>query len=395
MMVSKKIPKVYVSDMALITPLGFSVRQNMEMLKSGVGTIQRYQNIDLLPEPFYASGISELWLERLCQPFGLSGDFTKFEKMVLLMFETIRSSTQIPLASKSTLVLLATAKGNISLLDPENKDTMDVERASLWHTAGMLQEYGELSNRPSIVCNACISGLLAIVMGKRLIEIGRYENVLVIGAEVLSKFVLSGFMALQAMSPLPCKPFDIDRQGLSPGEAAGAMLITRREPPLSTGAKTICISGGASSHDAHHISAPSRTGEGLVNAIKQAILEAGLNDINLLGFISAHGTGTVFNDAMEAFALKRLNLIEIPVHSLKGFWGHTFGAAGLIEAIVSVEALAMDLILPTCGFEQASHDVDLRISKSVGYGKSLLNCLKIASGFGGCNAAVIFSCHKT
>jgi 3-oxoacyl-[acyl-carrier-protein] synthase-1 len=145
---------------------------------------------------------------------------------------------------------------------------------------------------------------------------------------------------------------------------------------------------GATSNDANHISAPSRTGNELAYIIKKAIEDSGLtsNDIDL---VSAHGTATLYNDEMEAKAINGAGLGAVPTNSLKGYYGHTLGAAGLIETIISIRSLQEGIILPTKGFEVSDPSAQLTVADSL-ISRPLQNCIKTASGFGGCNAAMLF-----
>ena len=151
----------------------------------------------------------------------------------------------------------------------------------------------------------------------------------------------------------------------------------------------IKVLSGAVSNDANHISAPSRTGEELCEAIERTLDIAGLKteDIDL---ISAHGTATSYNDEMEAKAIALAGLNTVPANSLKGYYGHTLGAAGLIESIISIQSLKQNLILPTLGFEIMGVSNPINICTQL-TSKRMKTCLKTASGFGGCNAAVLFS----
>ena len=127
------------------------------------------------------------------------------------------------------------------------------------------------------------------------------------------------------MSDSPCKPYSKNRSGVSLGEATAAVLVS-----CSNESAKIKIIGDGAINDANHISGPSRTGEGLFRSIESALTEAKIN-ANQIDYISAHGTATPFNDEMEAFAFNRLGLEKVPVNSLKGFYGHTLGASGLLE----------------------------------------------------------------
>jgi 3-oxoacyl-[acyl-carrier-protein] synthase-1 len=137
------------------------------------------------------------------------------------------------------------------------------------------------------------------------------------------------------------------------------------------------------------ITFPSRTGEELSQVINKVIHDASVsaNDIN---FISAHGTATIYNDEMEAKAFSLANLQGVPVNSLKAYYGHTLGAAGLIESIITIQSMKKNIVLPSKGFQQKGVTTGINICNTLQH-VSLKNCLKTASGFGGCNAAVVFS----
>jgi 3-oxoacyl-[acyl-carrier-protein] synthase-1 len=205
----------------------------------------------------------------------------------------------------------------------------------------------------------------------------------VTGGDILSKFIVSGFQSFKAISPTRCRPFDISRDGLSLGEGAGTIILgTTGENKLP--ANSIVIKGGATSNDANHISGPSRTGEGLFRAINNTL--KGQSTYNI-AFINAHGTATPFNDEMEAVALSRANLEEIPVNSFKGYFGHTLGAAGLIETIVCAHSLTDSQFVQSLGFKTLGVSKNIKvISKPAKFQGT--ECLKMASGFGGCNAVV-------
>jgi 3-oxoacyl-[acyl-carrier-protein] synthase-1 len=206
----------------------------------------------------------------------------------------------------------------------------------------------------------------------------------VAGADLITQFVLSGFQSFHAVSDTPCKPFDAGRNGITLGEAAATIVLSTVKPPSKD---SIQLSGGAVSNDANHISGPSRTGQELHHAIEAAVKEAGIDKASI-DFISAHGTATVYNDEMEAKAITLSGLQQVPVNSLKGYYGHTLGAAGLIESVACVHSLQEDVILPTPGFEKPGTTQPLHVNDALQTG-TYRHCLKTASGFGGCNAAIV------
>jgi 3-oxoacyl-[acyl-carrier-protein] synthase-1 len=303
--------------------------------------------------------------------------------MVICSAKDALSRTALDISDEKTLFILSTTKGNIDLLNKSVNEGKSDDPVYLWQTASKIRHFLGLFNMPLIVSNACISGLMAIIVGARLIRTGRYEKVIVTGADLVTEFVLSGFNSFLSLSNGPCKPFDKNRQGLSLGEGAGTVILTSGVHAKNTSGK-IRVGNGFSSNDANHISGPSRTGEGLYMAIRKTLEKNKTN----VDFISAHGTATPFNDEMESVAITRANLQDIPVNSFKGYWGHTLGAAGVIESIAGAHSLISNRLMRTMGFSEpgTTHPlVVIDANRDV----KLNSFLKIASGFGGCNAALL------
>ncbi|MBQ9185136.1 MAG: 3-oxoacyl-ACP synthase [Bacteroidales bacterium] len=236
---------------------------------------------------------------------------------------------------------------------------------------------------PVTVCNACASGASAIILALRLLEAGEYSYAIVVGADVPGRFIFSGFGALQSLSPELCRPFDIERNGLNLGTAV-ASVVFGREPSANT---LFTVLSGASRNDAYHISAPSPKGEGLKQAAEAALSAAGVLPEEL-ALVNAHGTATLFNDQMESVAFERAGLGNVPVNALKGYFGHTLGAAGLLETVVSARELREGRIPGTIGYKEHGVSGKIRVVKEseAAKGKTFL---KTVSGFGGCNAAVV------
>jgi 3-oxoacyl-[acyl-carrier-protein] synthase-1 len=370
--------KVYVASDNIVSPIGITSSINFKQLTKNVSGISNHTIPAFSDSSFYASLFNN-------ESFINNEQFTKFEQLLIASISDALENCSIELTGKNTLLILSSTKGNISLLESEPPPVQLNSRVSLHSSAKRIAAYFKLANTPLIVSNACISGSLALIIGMRLIKAGKYENILVAGADVISKFILSGFQSFQAISHLPCKPFDKDRNGINLGEAAGTIILTSDEK-RSTGIK---IMGGTTSNDANHISGPSRTGAELSQAINKTLLDTNLTSKDI-DFISAHGTATLYNDEMEAKAITLSNLQKVPTNSLKGFFGHTLGAAGIIESIASFHSLKNNLILPTMGFSQSGGTNPINICSTL-QPQNINHFLKIASGFGGCNAAVIYS----
>lgn len=369
---------VYIAADNILSPLGASTQENFGKVKDGLSAIRKIENTALSTNAFYASMFLP---EQMPQAEGL----TRFEGLCVESIQAALNSTAVKLSSADTLFILSTTKGNIELIEQGDVNETTRKRVSLFDTAKTIAARFGAVNKPLVVSNACISGVLAVIVAKRLLQSGKYKHAVITGADVLSKFIVSGFQSLQAMSVNPCKPFDKSRDGINLGECAATIVLTT-DASLSNG---IQVNGGASSNDANHISGPSRTGAELASAIQQAMAESNLTATDL-SFISAHGTATIYNDEMEAKAFNHAGLQAVPVHSLKGNFGHTLGAAGILESVLSYQSLLNGVVLPSRSFEVLGVsepvivNTELKISNKA-------NALKTASGFGGCNAAIVYS----
>lgn len=368
--------KVFISADALITPFGVGSDLAFQKIKSGQTAIQKHFHPDFSDCEFYASLIQEKeeWLKGL----NLDESYTRLEKLVILCLTQLIEENSLNLSDK-TLVVLSSTKGNISILN-NPKLNYPKERAYLNSLTKKIEDYFQLRNPILIVSNACISGSLAIEFAKRQMELGEFENAIVIGADEVSKFILSGFESFQAVADGICKPFDANRCGINLGEAVGAVFLTKNPSENS-----VRILGSGTYNDANHISGPSRTGEGLYRSIQKA-LELSQVEVD---YISAHGTATLYNDEMESIAYQRSGLLNIPTNSLKGYFGHTLGASGILETIMGIRALRNNTLIKSYGYESqgTSHPVNL-ITKTTS--KELKTFLKTAAGFGGSNIAMVF-----
>ena len=300
----------------------------MEALIKGITGINLHENAVFSPDPFWASMIQAGKLVGKFSEYADPGSYTRFEQMIICSVKDALSRCDLDLNGERTLLILSSTKGNIDLLDHATGSRFEDNRVYLWYTAGIIQRFFGLKNTPLVVSNACVSGVLALIIGSRLIRWGKYDHIIIAGADLVTEFVLSGFNSFKSLCPGPCKPFDKDRQGLSLGEAAGTIILTANRE-MAQDSYGISVGPGFSSNDANHISGPSRTGEGLYIAIRRTLEKAD----KAVDYISAHGTATPYNDEMESIAITRAGLQHVPVNSLKGYWGHTLGAAGVIESV--------------------------------------------------------------
>ena len=371
--------EVFVAADNIVSPLGADTRTNFERVRNGDSGISRR------PEGYYAAAIPDEAFGEWTSATNLN-DYTKFEQLLILSIQDALSRTSISLRHPRTAFIVSTTKGNIALL--EQGLALDPRPLQLFATAEKTAAHFGTAAKPVVVSNACISGLLAILIGQRMIRSGQFDHAVVCGADVITQFVLSGFQSFQAVSDDPCKPFDANRKGITLGEGAATVVLTK-DSTLLPGSSGILLGEGASSNDANHISGPSRTGAELSSAINRALQQSRLRPEEM-GFVSAHGTATLYNDEMEAKAFHLSGLQQIPVNSLKGYYGHTLGAAGLIEAIIGMKAMQEEVVIPTAGFESSGVSQPLMVSSQLEQ-RPMQHYLKTTSGFGGCNAAMVFS----
>lgn len=374
------LKEIYITQTNCITPLGFDVESNVEAILRGDSGIQLHNDISLMPNSFYASIINDEKINSAFAKISTETKYSRLEKMMILALEPIIKNSEVELNSK-TAFILSTTKGNVTALKNNSEESFN--NAHLDVLAKNISDFFGIKTQPIVVSNACISGILAVSIAKRMIQSELYDNIFVVAGDEVSEFVLSGFNAFQAMSDLPCKPYSKNRTGVSLGEATAAVLISAE----AKNAK-IKVIGDSSINDANHISGPSRTGEGLFRSIQNALKEAQI-EANKLDYISAHGTATPFNDEMEAIALNRLGLQNVPVNSLKGFYGHTLGASGLLETVIAIESANQNLLFESKGFDEIGVSEAVNVIKK-NEEKSIKFFLKTASGFGGCNTAVVF-----
>jgi 3-oxoacyl-[acyl-carrier-protein] synthase-1 len=352
-------------------------------MKAGETGIRYWEDGRISPAAFWASRVNDADLQ---ERFAANADpalFTRFEQLLICSITEALKDMTVDLENERTLLILSSTKGNIDLLQSTAGKTFERDRIYLWYTAGLLQRFFNLANKPVVVSNACISGLLAIIVGSRMVRDGQFDHIIVTGADLVTEFVLSGFNSFLSLCEGPCRPFDKNRQGLSLGEGAGTIILTSK-PEGSGFTGSIKVGYGFSSNDANHISGPSRTGEGLYMAIRKTLEKNRMK----VDYISAHGTATLYNDDMESIAITRAGLQQIPVNSFKGYWGHTLGAAGVIECIAGACSVKNSLLLNTLGCSEPGTTNPIAVIQHT-VESELQTCLKIASGFGGCNAALL------
>ncbi len=371
----------------IISPLGFSASENHLRMCEGKSSVRSSNSFQSADSPLWISAFSEEQEERLRELTQAAGkSFTKFERMMIVSAAGAINQSGIDPASDRTLFICSTTKGNILELELNEGKEADVAGLELFGSAMKVSNHFKNPNDPVLVSNACISGIAALIVARRYLQEGLYDQAIVTGADTLSHFVISGFRSFQALSPGRCKPFSSQRDGINLGEASACIVLGRDN---NTEQSTISIRGGSMSNDANHISGPSRTGMELAIAVRKALAESRI-DAAQVDFVSAHGTATPYNDEMEAKALHLCSLESAPLNSLKAYVGHTLGAAGLLESAICIESMRSGVFPSSAGFTGDILEPAVNVVKE-NVKSNFRNCLKTASGFGGCNAAMVFS----
>lgn len=365
----------------ITSPLGNTSEENLQAVLQGKSALKVHTNLFPSVDPFCAS----LFPERI-----------DFVTLCLRSARAAVSQAGIDAASARVVFVVSTTKGdNLDLVTPARR----------------IANAFNNPNEPIVVSNACVSGVCAQIVAARLLESGNYDTAVVIGCDVQSQFIVSGFQSFKALSPEPCRPFDAQRIGLNLGEAAATMVLTTKWD----GKTAWTLASGAIRNDANHISGPSRTGEGSFRCLNHVMNSrsfvtdvTNVTDVtdtvgdmqhtealtpDDITCVSVHGTATAYNDEMESIALSRAGLSQTPVSALKGYFGHTMGAAGVLETILTLHALEQGVVLPSRGFETQGTTYSVNLSSET---RTLSDVkqpqfIKLLSGFGGCNAAVRWS----
>jgi 3-oxoacyl-(acyl-carrier-protein) synthase len=370
--------RAVITEAVAVTALGSNLEDLWHKLmqkETAIGPVYRFP----VDQEHHKAKIAAL-IDDLTPPSGRSLLNSLLDRLVAQMGSVPTDAT----------LITATLKSGIDSLESECRGNptglQDILLAALADHLGV-----RLGLKGNGICisASCASSTIAVARGAALIASGHAEAVLVCCADIVSEYAFSGFSCLKALSPYPCQPFDHDRQGLSLGEGAAALLLmsadrVKHERRGRWG--TIC--GWGITNDASHITAPARGGAGLARAIGKALTSSQKKPAEIAA-VCAHGTGTIYNDRMELDAFQQIfGGRRLPVFSVKGAIGHTLGAAGGIETAIGLKALTTSTAPPTIGFANPEDGAQGQVSadQQTIAGDFLLTT---NSGFGGINAALV------
>lgn len=369
----------YLQGDYIISPLGFGIEQNLEAIRKEISGLDLQIGSEFFPKGYFGGIISEEKTNKVFTSLGDPEAYTRLEKLMIIgVKKVLDQHPELDLAT--TGLIISTTKGNIDQL---GKDDFPEDRIFLWKMAKVIADFFDFKQKPILVSNACISGALALKAADEFIKAGKFENVIVVGGDLVSDFVLAGFQSFQAISSFPCRPYSNDRSGISLGEAVAAVLIG----PSDADHEKVAYVDACTANDANHISGPSRTGEGLFLSIDRLLKRTKIKTSEI-DYLSAHGTATLYNDEMEAIAFNRTNLQNVPVNSFKGYFGHTLGASALLESLLAKYSLLNNELYTSLNYSQ--HGVSRPMNIIENYEETELKiALKTASGFGGSNIALL------
>jgi 3-oxoacyl-[acyl-carrier-protein] synthase-1 len=315
-------------------------------------------------------------------------------QLLLAALEQIRPQVEDAIARfgrDRVAVIMGTSTSGLDEGDIHADMTLNGKESADWRYAQQelgdpsrfLRNWLKLEGPAYTLSTACSSSARAMISGRRLIEAGLADVALVGGADTLSRMPVNGFNSLESLSTTLCQPFSRDRCGITIGEGAALMLLTR-EP------HAIELLGVGESSDAHHISAPHPEGTGAIRAIQQALSDANLQPQDV-GYINLHGTATPLNDQVESAVVHALFGENVPCSATKHLTGHTLGAAGITEAALSWLILTRDLPLPAQNFSQAPADPQLPACGILTAPQPLARPVILSNSFafGGNNASIL------
>ncbi|MFC5307941.1 beta-ketoacyl-[acyl-carrier-protein] synthase family protein [Azospirillum picis] len=387
------------SHMSIVSSLGAGQDATLDALRTGRGGLKpcRFETVTLDTHIGEVAGLDGVRL-----PDRLAGYDCRNNRLAELAlcqdgFDTAVAAARERYGAHRIGVLLGTSTSGILSAElayrQRDKDTGALPSAfsfATTHSTGSLAEFVRvrlgLEGPAFVSSSACATTSKVFASAARMVAAGLCDAVVVGGADSLCLTTLYGFHSLELVSPTPCRPFDADRRGVSLGEGAGFALLERADPRPAPG--TVHLLGAGESSDAHHMSTPHPEGLGARLAMERALTAAGLEPGDI-DYVNLHGTATTYGDAAEDRAITGLFGTRTPVSSTKGYTGHTLGAAGIVEAIISVLTLRAGLIPgspQTRTLDPALRSRYLQANETGRMDRVMTNSF----GFGGSNSALVF-----
>lgn len=399
--------RVFITGFGIISSIGIDTKEILASLlaeKSGIGEITLLDTIHKGKIP-----IAEVkkTTKELLEATGNSGMKNLTRTALLGMIaakEAIASSGIVDMIKYRTGLISATTVGGMDrselfyqafLQDKRKGRLMDIVNHDCGDSSERIAKYIGIKQFVTTISTACSSSANAIMFGSELIKSGKFDRIIAGGTDAITKFTLNGFNTLMILDKQGCRPFDDDRAGLTLGEGAAFVVLESEEAVRKEAKQTLCeLTGYGNANDAYHQTASSPEGTGAFLAMHKALMMSGFQP-NQIDYVNVHGTGTQNNDLSEGLALERIFKDKVPrFSSTKAFTGHTLGAAGAIEAVMSILAIRHGLIFPNLNFTTPMKELKIQPEAKLIKDVEVKHVLSNSFGFGGNNSTLIFSTIK-
>lgn len=388
--------------MGIITALGVGKKENISGILEGKNAIKKIASFDVSGYRGKTGGeISDFNFSKKLKQLKPSRLDRATKLLLTSIDEAVAEAGLLNRLPSNTPIILGTTLGGMLSGEAYHRNIVSGKKAkpsllldylAHYQAIHIAEEYG-LGSAAFTISNACASGTNAIGLAYNEIRAGNAEIALAGGYDTMCEFTFAGFNSLQAVTQTLCRPFDKNRDGLVLGEGVGIIVLEEMSRAVSRNANIIAeIIGYGESSDAFHITRPEPNGDGAGLAISRALASAGIGASDI-DYINAHGTGTPYNDAMEAKAIQKIfgNASQnIPVSSTKSMIGHLLGGAGAVEAVITVMAMNKGVLPPNINYQTSDPDCPLNIVDKSGQPASIKRAVSNSFGFGGANAAIIF-----
>ena len=398
-MISRR-SRVAVTGLGAVTALGQDVTQSFGRLASGERAFTEISEFDASPCKIrLAAEIKNFRISDVA-PVGKASLFSRTDALAVAAAE--QAVSQAGAQGLESFLAVGTTGGGLREAEPVLMDDCGLDAAltrhliayPLFSPARRIADTLKTVRHTATFCSACSSSATAIAQAACWVASGRCERALAGGSDALSLLTLTGFASLGAMATEPCRPFDRSRNGMSLGEGAALLMLESEASARKRGVQVLAwLDGWSLGAEAHHITHPEPSGTAAAKLIVSAIRHAGLQ-IEDIGYFNAHGTGTIPNDSMEASAVRMAFgdfSARVFVSSAKGQLGHTLGAAGAIEAAITILAMREGRLPPTMGLSVTGADTALNHITGEAIRADCRHAVSSSFGFGGLGAVLAFS----
>jgi len=396
--------RVFITGFGIISSIGSDQNETLGSLmaeKSGIGEITL---LDTIHKGKFPLAEVKMTTDELLQATGNPGrkDLTRTALLGMMAAqEAVDSAGILNMTSCRTGLISANTVGGMDrselfyqsfIQDNRKGRLMDVVNHDCGDSTERIAKYIGIRHFVTTISTACSSSANAIMFGSELIKSGKFDRIIAGGTDAVTKFTLNGFNTLMILDKHSCRPFDDTRAGLTLGEGAAFVVLESEATVRKEGKQAICgLTGYGNANDAFHQTASSPDGTGAFLAMQKALAMSELQS-DLIDYINVHGTGTQNNDLSEGVALERIFKDKMPpFSSTKSFTGHTLGAAGAIEAVMSILAIRHGMIWPNLNFATPMKELKIQPEARLIRDVEVRNVLSNSFGFGGNNSTLIFS----